>query len=137
MLLTLRCVEAVVRHVQESVLPPDAFQYAPGTVQGGTADRGHRRIFQGAPRERGELHQVLVVLVAASAQDCIPLAEVQPAEHPPQQVLRHIPVIDKSQRLSLLPDLQSLGYLLEDTAALVIVYLHLRITGKLEGIGTE
>ena len=78
-----------------------------------------------------------MVLVAASAQEGVPLAEVQFAEHPPQQVFRHILIIDKSQRLSLLPALKSLGYFLEDAAALVIVYLHLRITGKLEGIGTE
>ena len=78
-----------------------------------------------------------MVLVASSAQDSVPLPKVQLAEYTPQQVFRHILVIDKSQRLSFLPALEALRYLLENAAALVIVYLHLGIAGELEGIGAE
>ena len=134
---TDECVETVIGHVQETVLSPDALQNTAGPVQRRPADSRHRGIFQGTSRKRGELHQILVVLVASSAQDSVPLPKVQLAEYTPQQVFRHILVIDKSQRLSFLPALEALRYLLENAAALVIVYLHLGIAGELEGIGAE
>ena len=123
--------------MQEPVLHAYPFQKTLRAFQRRPADDAHGRILQCAVREIRESHQILVVLVPASFQNSIPVTQIQLAKHPAEQVLRHVLVIDKSQRLAFPAAFETFRYLLQDAAALIVVYLHLRITGKLESVCAE
>ena len=86
-----------------------------------------------AVRER---HQVLVVLVSSAGKRSIELLGVQALAQFLLQVLRHLAVVDDAHRLALLTAVHTQGNLLHRTEVSIIVHLHFRILGKLEGIST-
>ena len=130
-------IETMVRHMQEPVLFQNLVQNTVRTVQFRLEQGRPGRILEVFPTAIGKRHQVLMVLVPTAAQNGIQLVQVHQTEHPLLEILGHRGIIDHPQRLPSLPALQALGNLLQYPVPRVVVYLHLGIAGKLEGIGFE
>ena len=127
-------VEAMVRHVDETVFLLDFFQQAFRTVEFFFQDRRPFRIFQVAVSTIREFHQILVVLIASAFNHRIQAVEVELFQHPFQQVLRHVIIVNHTERFASFAALYPFGDFLKGTRAQVVVDFHFRIAGKLEGI---
>ena len=125
----------MVGHVEETVFLLDAADEALGPVEFAFQDGRPGRIAQVAAPAVGEFHEVLVVLVASAGQHRVQAVEVELAEDTLEQILRHTRVVEHAQGFAALAALHAFRDFLEHARAQVVVYLHLGIAGKLEGVG--
>ena len=130
-------VEAMVRHVDEAVALLHQPQQALAAIQFRTYQGFPTWVFQVLPAAIGEGHQVFVVMITTSGQHRVQLVEIQHVHHTLVQVFRHGGVVDDAQGIAFPPTLHSLGYLLQHAVTQVVVYLHLGILRKLEGVRFE
>ena len=75
-----------------------------------------------------------MVLVSSARKRSIKFLGIQTLAQFFLQVLRHFAVVDDAHRLALLTAVYTQGNLLHRTEVSIIVHLHFRILGKLEGI---
>ena len=129
-------VETVVRHVDITVFLTDLVENALVGEELRFHDRRPLLIFQFLVSAVRERHQVLVVLVSSARKRSIKFLGVQPFAQFLLQVLRHFAVVDDAHRFALLTAVYTQGNLLHRTEVSIIVHLHFRILGKLEGIST-
>ena len=122
----------MIRHMYEPVLLSNSVENALLCFEFGFEYWCPLRIFQVGPSAVGECHEVLVVLVSASAHDGVESVDIESRHDALQQFLWHTVVVYHSDGLTALAALHSLCHLLHHTAVEVVVHLHLGILRKLE-----
>ena len=123
--------------MDKAVLLPYGFQYAFLFSQFRFAYGLPFRVFKVASPEVRKFHQVLVVVVFSTADNCVITVQFQFVEHAFSQVVGHGCIIDDAQRFSAFAAFHAFRYALEHSAVDVAVDFHLGIAGEFEGIGFE
>ena len=122
----------MIWHVYEPVFLPNGVENALLGLQLGFEYWCPLGVFQVIPSAVGECHEVLVVLVSASAHDGVERVNVESRHDALEQFLRHTVVVDDTYRLTALAALHSLGHLLHHSTIEVVVHLHLGIFREFE-----
>ena len=127
-------VERVIGHVDKTVFFTNGVKNAFGGFQVGLDDGWSGAVLQLFQSKVGKCHQVFVVLIPATTHDGVKLVDIQARHDFAQQILGHIRIIDDSYRFASFSALHSLCHFLQCAGIEVVVYFHLCVLGKLEGI---
>ncbi len=95
------------------------------------------RIFQFVVSTVGELHQVLMVLIASAGQRGVEFADVEALKNLFLHALWHVAVVEHTDRFTAFAAVHADSDTLHSTVVGIVVYLHLGIFGELKAVGAE